>query len=122
MGCIKVGMCAYCGQARNVTAEEDLDQDQIDELATEECSCPQGYSNRKKKAQREACLENIRELIAERDPEIAEIFKTCIAPLQEGEFKSVTIDTGYGKKARIKDTKDGLKIEVEQKKKDEATA
>ena len=51
-----------------------------------------------------------------------EDFEACINPLQEGEFKSVTIDTGYGKKARIKDTKDGLKIELEEKKKDEALA
>lgn len=122
MGCIKVGICAYCGQARNVSTEEDLDQEQLDELATEQCECPDGYPYRKKKMQREACLENIRELIAEKDPGIAKIFESCINPLQEGEFKSVTIDTGYGKKARIKDTKDGLKIELEEKKKDEALA
>lgn len=116
MGCIKVGICAYCGQARNVSTEEILDQEQLDELATEQCGCPDGYPYRKKKMQREACLDNIRELIAEKDPGIAKIFESCINPLQEGEFKSVTIDTGYGKKARIKDTKDGLKIELEEKK------
>ena len=34
----------------------------------------------------------------------------------------MTVDTGDGKKAKIKATRDGLKIELEEKKKDEALA
>lgn len=37
MGCIKVGVCEYCGEARNVEAEEYDTERRVDQLATEQC-------------------------------------------------------------------------------------
>ena len=122
MGCIKVGVCEYCGEARNVEAEEYDTERRVDQLATEQCGCAGATAERKKREQRENCRKNIEEMIAGEHPEIAEIFEKCIEPLQEKVFTSMTVDTGDGKKAKIKVTRDGLKIELEEKKKDEALA
>lgn len=122
MGCIKVGICAYCGEPRNVDTEESAAQSQVDKLATEQCGCVDAHLARRKREQREACRKNIREIIAGEEPEAACILEASIVPVQEKKFKALTIDTGCGRKTRIRDTKDGLKVGLEEKKKDEALA
>lgn len=122
MGCIKVGICEYCGEPRNIEAEEYDTDCRLDQLASEQCTCIGAVLARKKKEQAENCRQNIKEMLAEEHPEVAMIFEQCIEPIQQKIFISAKIDMGDGQKAMIKSTKDGLKIELEQKKKDEALA
>ena len=122
MGCIKVGICEYCGEPRNVEAEEYDTDRRADQLATEQCTCEGAMLAREKREQAENCRKNIEEMIAGKHPEVAEIFERCTEPMQQKIFASAKIDIGDGRKATIKSTKDGLKIELEEKKKDEALA
>ena len=116
---LMIGHCRYCGQ---VEMEVDASQEEADIQATEECDCLEAKEARRKRKQAEACERIIETMIAGSYPEIADLLLNSIGNIQEHKFEKLTIDTGAGKKFAIKRTKDGIKVEAEEKKKDEATA
>mgnify|MGYP001625098395 CR=1 FL=1 len=119
---LMIGHCRYCGDPRQVEMEVDASQEEADIQATEECDCLEAKEARRKREQAEACERIIETMIAGSYPEIADLLLNSIGNIQEYKFEKLTIDTGAGKKFAIKRTKDGIKVEAEEKKKDEATA
>lgn len=105
-----------------VETKQDISQEGMDELATQECDCMMARDARRKEKQKMCCIKNIEEILGERYPDIAEIFKGCIDAVQKRTVKKITIQTNGNENAKIYDTKDGIKVELEVKKKVENLA
>ncbi len=119
---LKEGGCIYCGEIRMVEVPEEATVEMINIEATLNCNCYQASQVRKRKKQKEQCIIDIYEVLGECYPEIAELFKRSIEELQSDKIKKLTVNTHGNKIARISMTKDGIKVELEAKKKIERLA
>lgn len=108
---VMYGACVYCGQTMNVTAMVDPDatESQMNREATMHCNCAGAKEFRDRENAKHRAVEVIDEVI--KDEELKAAMMTLIAPVCEQEVKSVSIDTGTGKKYAMKLNKGGL-IEV----------
>lgn len=61
-------------------------------------------------------------MLEEHYPEIAKVFKENIDVLQDDRIKKITINTHNNQTARMSKTKDGIKVELEKKQKNESLA
>lgn len=80
---VRYGQCRYCGETRIVeNADPDVEQDDIDMIATEECSCPKAKAKRNEanqKRQAEYYIEELtKQLLQEDRPEDAEDLKAAM--------------------------------------------
>lgn len=117
-----IGYCKYCGNGRVVELPEGVSQEALDQEASATCNCYRAMEARKKETQREVCIAQLGEMLHEKHPEIEEILVSAIDALQEGKFEKITINTGFNKTIRMRMTKDGIKIEIERKMKEENLA
>ena len=113
----KIGYCHYCGESRMIEEPEnsthELDQSEIDEIATWECTCQAARKAREKEEQRMTCVGNIQDLIYNEYPDVAEILTECIQLVQDGVIGKVIFSTTDGRKLTLKDSKDGLLVRKE---------
>lgn len=116
------GYCVFCGEARMVEVPEEASQELVDQAATSECMCSRAVMIRERTKQKEACICNIEALLEPKHKEIAEMFKEAIDTIQDAKIKKITVNTYGNKTARISKTKDGIKVELEQKSKAETLA
>lgn len=119
---LKEGYCNYCKQPRLEDVPEGSTQEQINEAATKKCSCIMAAKIRERQNQKETCIENIDEMLSQNYPEIAAVFKDNIDNIQDNKFKKITINTHSNQTARMSKTKDGIKVELEKKQKNESLA
>ena len=119
---LKEGFCSYCKDGRMVEVPDDATQKEVNEEVTKKCNCPMAARLRNLREQKEACMENIEEMLEENYPEIAKIFKENIANIQENRIKKITVNTHSNQTARMSKTKDGIKVELEKKQKNESLA
>ena len=118
----KIGYCRFCHESRMVEVPEDSTQDLWNAEAVEQCGCYKSAEFRKKRTQKEVCIENINVMLAESRPEIADILENCIDAMQENKIKKITINTYGNFTVRMYANKDGIKIEKEKKTKEENLA
>lgn len=116
------GYCRYCNNPRIVEVEEEADQDERNRVASEECNCYGAEEARKKKYQKDACVANLDEMLRQKRPEIAEILESAIDAMQDKKIKKITVNTYGNTTVRMYQNKDGIKIEVERKLKEENLA
>ena len=55
------GTCHYCGQQVFIQTVGELDQSELDQMATDKCMCPEAQSERRKRERREKIDEYIKE-------------------------------------------------------------
>ena len=114
----KIGYCLYCGNSRMIEEPEEgdyeLDQNEIDRLATWECTCDASRRAREREEQRRTCVENIKALIYDEHPDIAEILVECIGLCQDLTITKVVFTTPSGEKISMKTGKDGVTVRKER--------
>lgn len=111
---LQVGYCEACGQARQFQTSGGVAQDQLNEWATDECSCPVGQERRKLKRSKERAEANIEKLFGEKFPETAEVLKVALPHIILDRIDCITIKTGYDVDAKLSVTAKG-KVKVEKK-------
>ena len=111
---LKEGYCNYCKDGRMVEVSDDATQEQINEVVTEQCRCAMASRVRERRNQKEKLQENY--------PAIAKVFKDNIDAIQDNKIKKITINTTGNQTARMSKTKDGIKVELEKKQKNESLA
>ena len=119
---LKEGYCNYCNQPKLVDVPEENTQEQTNESVTKKCSCSMATKIRERKQQKKTCIVNIDEMLTPNYPEIAAVFKDNIDNIQDNKFKKITINTHSNQTARMSKTKDGIKVELEKKQKNESLA
>lgn len=110
-----VGFCKYCKESRMVEAPEDATQEQLDQLATDECTCQGAYAEREREQQHEYAVYEIENIIKPRSEAAAVIFRDNIENIQMGKIKQITAtvitpESGDKWTLLIKRGKDGLTI------------
>lgn len=119
---LKEGYCKFCNQPRLADVPEESTQEEINEAVTKKCSCIMATKIRERKEQKETCIANIDEMFSQNYSEIAAVFKENIDNIQDNKFKKITINTHSNQTARMSKTKDGIKVELEKKQKNESLA
>ena len=111
---LQVGYCNDCGQARQFQTSGRVEQSQLDEWATEECTCAAASERRMIKKRQERANDNIDKLFGEKFPETAAVLQTALPFLIKDQIESITIKTGYDIDAKMSVTAKG-KVKVEKK-------
>ena len=119
---MRVGHCKYCHESRMVEVPENATDEEINEAATLDCDCGGARLARKKEYQKEACIAYIDEMVGKDHPEIGEILKVGIEAIQDMKVSKITVNTYIGQTARLSMGKDGIKVELERKEKEENLA
>lgn len=119
---LKEGFCIYCKEGMMIEVPDDATQEQINEDVTKKCRCIKASRIRERREQRENCIANIEEMLEENYPTIAKVFKDNIEAIQDNKIKKITINTHGNQTARMSKTKDGIKVELEKKQKNESLA
>ena len=128
MNNVWVGACKFCGQCVPGMYTNDMDQEQRDAIATENCDCTQAAAERKIKEQIRKAKERVESLFLEGAPsyglqpvesqEIIELLYMAINAVGYNKIQYVTIGMGGYQKAKISSTAKGkIKIERESAKK-----
>lgn len=107
------GKCIYCGQQHMVEVLDTATEQECDIAATEQCKCEQAKKAQEMKKAKFQSQTNIENYFEKDFPETAELLKAAVIPLHNGAIEKITIDTGYGIKAKLSVTSKG-KIKVER--------
>lgn len=83
----KIGHCRYCHGSKIVEVPEDADEELVNKEASETCDCYGAKEVREREYQKGACIANIEEMLSEKYPEIAELFKNSIDAIQDAKIK-----------------------------------
>lgn len=119
---LREGFCNYCKEGRMVEVSDHATQEQVNQEVTENCRCIMASRVRERKTQKENCITNINEMLQTNYPVIAKVFKDNIDAMQDNKIKKITINTHGNQTARMSKTKDGIKVELEKKQKNESLA
>lgn len=103
------GTCKYCGQVRivKVPEKEDLPEDVLDQIATDECDCERAkhYRERAEKIERaELIIEN---LPPENEKQIVSTLKTALPEIVDQKLRKVSISVDAGISYAMSRGKDG---------------
>lgn len=118
----KIGFCRYCNEQKIVEVPDNATEEIINQEATRTCDCPGAKEAREREYQKEACIANIDEMLGEKYPEIAGLLKDSIDIIQSAKIKKITVNTHFSQTIRLQKTKDGIKVELERKLKEESLA
>lgn len=87
----RLGMCRHCHQQRYVECvDEELNQAEIDDIATRECDCEDARRARELSNSVMAVAESIRRN-AEMYTEVKDAITACLEPVAEGYIQSVSM-------------------------------
>lgn len=87
------GECRYCHNMRIVQAEEDLSQDELDRIASEECDCAGANLARKKEDSKRRAFEWA-ENIFNSKPEALALMKAAITAINEAVIGRMSMKIG----------------------------
>lgn len=118
----KIGFCRYCNNQRMVEVPDDATEELINQEATATCDCYRAKAEREKEYQKEACIANIDDMLGKKYPEIASLLKDSIDAIQASKIKKITVNTHFNQTIRLQKAKDGIKVELERKLKEESLA
>ena len=107
------GTCKYCGQIHHMNTTGQCSEEQLNDWATEMCSCAGAKIEKKRHTSEEKAKDNIEKLFRENYPEAADLLRQAVNPVVRSIIAGITIDTGHGIKGKVTLTGKG-KVKVEQ--------
>lgn len=87
------GECKYCHGMRIVNVEEDLPQEELDRIASEECDCTGAKFARKKEESKRFAFEYV-EGVFESNPEALALMRAAIIAVSEDAIKRASMKVG----------------------------
>lgn len=123
MNNVWVGACKFCGQCVPGMYTNDMDQEQRDAIATENCDCTQAAAERKRKEQIRKAKERVESLFLDgaasygfqpvESREVIDLLYRVIDMVGYNKVRYVTIGMEGYQKAKISHTEKG-KIKIER--------
>lgn len=106
------GSCEYCGQTMMLSEDkypliDPEDQAMIDDVVTQNCSCPRAKSERRKKETAEKIEQFIEKEMA---PEAQDFVRAAVDSIRDYKVESVVITDNDGWKTKISINKDGYLV------------
>ena len=119
----ETGTCIYCGQVNAFEIEDSmaLTEEERDKIATKKCICENAKNVREREAAYEKAEWEIDKIFREDDEKVKDIMRKGMRTIQNGEIKSMTIDTGLNVKCKVSISATGcIKVERKETKKEAA--
>lgn len=113
-----VGYCKFCGQSIMVHADETYTEDELNELATDKCTCGQAANYRWKKSVQEVYMQDV-EMIFDKDEEMKDLFAMAGKMVIDGKISAISVKKSAEKTLNLKMKGSGLCIQTTEKKKTE---
>lgn len=112
----ETGTCIYCGQVNAFEIEDGmaLTEEERDKIATKNCICENAKNVREREVEYEKAEWEIDKIFREDDEKVKDIMRKGMRTIQNGEIKSMTIDTGLNVKCKVSISATGC-IKVERK-------
>ena len=111
----------YCHQTRMVEADEDVVQEDVDHIATEECTCQEAVSARNARKARRRAMDTIDNLFIGAEEPVGELFRMAYDLVGCREILSVTVRVSENRTYTEKyNAKEGAP-QIKMKEKQEAT-
>lgn len=107
-----VGTCKYCGQVRTVPFHDNLTDEDMDRIATEECDCPKAEYEKKVRYEVAKAQNAIEKIILPRYQKTAEMLTLAADSMARDEIAAVQITEGDGAKVTAKTTSKGIAIKI----------
>ena len=106
---IKVGFCQFCGQGhQHPDVTVDATQKDLDELATDQCSCSEAKSFKRQKERRERVNKYVSTNFSD---EAVPTIKELVQLVEHGEFSQAVLTSNLtGWKTTMKTDKDGYLV------------
>ena len=95
----KTGTCAYCGQSTIIETVGDVTQTERDQMATDQCNCPQAQSERRKKIRKEKIEAYIDKHFEDQDVRI--LVREIIDLVEHSQIGTTTFALGEEKTVKI---------------------
>ena len=89
---VQYGACKYCGQIKPFEVDEDVTNEKMDEMATEECNCDEAKQAKKLKESEKRAERNIDKLFGQNDA--GEILKAAVHSVATYGIESITVKVG----------------------------
>ena len=117
----RAGECMYCHQTIMVEADEDVVQEDVDHIATEECTCQEAVSARNARKARRRAMDTIDNLFIGAEEPVGELFRMAYDLVGCREILSVTVRVSENRTYTEKyNAKEGAP-QIKMKEKQEAT-
>lgn len=113
-----VGYCKFCGQSYIVYADETYTEDDLNELATEKCTCGQAANYRWKKSTQEVYMQDV-EMIFSKNEEMKDLFAIAGKMVIDGKIREISVKQSAEKTLTLKMKGRGLCIQTTEKQKTE---
>lgn len=112
MGTQRQGFCKYCGQSKMIEAGEDMSQEIVDEMVTEDCNCDGAAKARSRKNR----LEKIENFVSEHFSDKTQDFvKDAISLIENGIWEKISFNYGHCQCAIWLDANGYLRIRIHHK-------
>ena len=104
----QIGYCEFCHQGMTLETVGECSQDQLNEMATNKCSCSEAKSYRRQIERRKKVDEYIEKQFNEN---AVSTIKDLVQLVEHGDFDQVTLTHGFdGWKTTMKTDKDGYLV------------
>lgn len=113
-----VGYCKFCGQSYMVYADETYTEDDLNELATDKCTCGQAANRRWKNSVQEVYMQDV-EMIFSKDEEMKDLFAMAGKMVIDGKINAISVKQSAEKTLTLKMKGRGLCIQTTEKQKTE---
>lgn len=97
---MQYGSCKFCGQTHPFETIGMATEEQLDEWATEKCSCSEAKEQREMKESEDRAVKNIERLFGQYDA--GAILKAAVHSVAICAVDSVTVNVGNGVKGELK--------------------
>lgn len=120
-----IGFCRFCGNSRMVQVDGDPDEytpEELNHLAALQCTCAGSIDWKEQTGRKEEMIRNINSTMGEQWPQVAQLLIEAIDLIQQNFLKRITvqIDTIYT--VKLQRQGEGLKLEIQDKRKTEVTS
>lgn len=106
------GTCKYCGQMRQVPFSENLTDEDMNRIATEECDCDKAMYERNVRHEVAKAQNAIEKIILPRYQKTAEVLMFMADSLARGNANAIQITQGDGAKVTARATSKGIAIKI----------
>ena len=113
-----IGYCRFCGQSKMVDGDPGMSEEELNQLATSECTCPGAVREAWKNSVLEEYDQNL-EVLFGKKPELKKLMRAAGELIMNEKIEKLTITEAQGKTIGLKPREKGLCITITNKTKEE---
>ena len=113
-----IGYCRFCGQSRMVDSDPGMTEEELNKLATSECTCPGATREAWKNSVLEVYDQNL-EVLFGKKPELKKLMREAGKLIMSDGIKKINITEVQGKNIAVNLKDNGLCVTITNRTKEE---